>query len=148
MVRLPYLVLCKEVLEVRAGVASALKSMCFSATTDTWTATNNIKYTTCTVHFIDRNTWILQSNSIFPLDFSSKQALPKQKTLFSTVKVHGKQLILTKNPFQPLLKMRLPCVRQDISLSVVLFKLEELHNMMTVFCRSHPRTMMDQKEQC
>jgi len=49
----------KEVIDIRAGVAAALKGMYFSATTDAWTANNNVNYTTCTVHFIDKKTWIL-----------------------------------------------------------------------------------------
>jgi len=31
----------------------------FSATSDAWTTNNNINYTTCSVHFIDRSAWIL-----------------------------------------------------------------------------------------
>ncbi len=51
--------LTKEVLELRADVTTALKGMYFSATTDAWTANNNVNYSTCTVHFIDKKTWIL-----------------------------------------------------------------------------------------
>jgi hypothetical protein len=46
--------LTKEVLELRADVTTALKGMYFSATMDAWTANNNVNYSTCTVHFIDK----------------------------------------------------------------------------------------------
>lgn len=54
-----YRLISKEVIDIREGITAALKGMYFAATTDAWTANNNVNYTTCTVHFIDKKTWIL-----------------------------------------------------------------------------------------
>jgi len=64
----------------------------FSATSDAWTTNNNINYTTCSVHFIDRSAWILHHFALRIL----------KMTVFSNadVKVFGKQLILTISTVQ------------------------------------------------
>jgi hypothetical protein len=117
--------LTKEVLEVRAAVTTALKGMYFSATTDAWTANNNVNYSTCTVHFID---------TVSLLEYSRKQAPQKQKMSWLIVKVFGKRLIFTTGFVQPLLQIqRLPCVKQGVFLSVLLRKLVDQHNGMDVW---------------
>jgi hypothetical protein len=49
----------KQVAEVKADIKRPLKGLYYSSTTDAWIACNNITYTTCTAHFIDRRTWII-----------------------------------------------------------------------------------------
>jgi hypothetical protein len=51
-----YRLISKEVIDIRQGITAALKGMYFAVTTDAWTANNNVNYTTCTVHFIDKKT--------------------------------------------------------------------------------------------
>jgi hypothetical protein len=53
------ILLSKETAEVRSDLKCALKGLYFASTTDAWTATNNLSYSTCTVHFIEKKTWIL-----------------------------------------------------------------------------------------
>jgi hypothetical protein len=46
--------LSKEAAEVRSDLKSALKGLYYASTTDAWTANNNLSYSTCTVHFIEK----------------------------------------------------------------------------------------------
>jgi len=58
----------------------ALRGVYFSCTTDAWTANNNLSYTTCTVHFIDKRTWILHR---FALGIFKKTGTSKAEDVVS-----------------------------------------------------------------
>jgi hypothetical protein len=66
--------------------------MYFSATTDAWTANNNVNYSTCTVHFIDKKTWILHrfALGIFKKTGTSKaeDVVAYCQSIWQTVDLH------------------------------------------------------------
>jgi hypothetical protein len=123
--------LTKEVLELRADVTTALKGMYFSATTDAWTANNNINYSTCTVHFIDRKTWILHH---FALGIFKKTGAFKAEDVVAYCQNIWKWLIWTTSFVQPSSQIqRLQCARQGVFLSALQFKLAAIRNGMATW---------------
>ncbi len=54
--------------------------MYFSSTTDAWTANNNFSYFTCTVHFIDKWTWVFHR---FALGIFKKRGASKAEDMVS-----------------------------------------------------------------
>jgi hypothetical protein len=53
------LLLTKEAMQLKSDIAVAVKGLYYASTTDAWTSNNNMSYSTCTIHFIDRRTWTL-----------------------------------------------------------------------------------------
>jgi hypothetical protein len=51
--------LSREAAEVRSDLKCALKGLYCASTIVAWTANNNLSYSTCTVHFIEKKTYIL-----------------------------------------------------------------------------------------
>jgi hypothetical protein len=74
------ILLAKETTEIRMELKKALRGVYFSCTTDAWTANNNLSYTTCTVHFIDKRTWILHR---FALGIFKKTGTSKAEDVVS-----------------------------------------------------------------
>jgi hypothetical protein len=99
--------LTQDVMELRTDISVALKGLDFSSTTDSWTANNNVNYSTCTIHFIDRKTWVLHW---FALGIFKKTG-----TLYDTVRIFGRQWILTTT-FALLLSQiwRQQCAKQGV----------------------------------
>jgi len=74
------LLLTKEAAEVRSDIKKILTGLYFACTTDSWTASNNMNYSTCTVHFIDKRTWILHR---FALGIYKKTGTSKAEDVVS-----------------------------------------------------------------
>jgi len=72
--------LSKEAADVRGDIKKSLKGLYFASTTDSWTAINNTSYSTCTVHFIDKRTWILHR---FALGIFKKTGTSKAEDVVS-----------------------------------------------------------------
>ena len=66
--------LTKQAIELRSDIKAAIKGLYYASTTDAWTANNNVSYSTCTIHFIDRRTWILH---LFALGIFKKTGTSK-----------------------------------------------------------------------
>ena len=74
------ILLAKEATEIRIELKKALRGVYFSSTTDAWTANNNFSYSTCTVHFIDKRTWVLHR---FALGIFKKTGASKAEDVVS-----------------------------------------------------------------